>query len=127
MPFNTMLFNSVKDDLINRLGTIVGIEYPLYSTRLQTAGRADLIAQWDDEFAVIDFKTAKKLKKPEYIESYFAQAATYAIMMDEVFPTLYIKDIVVVILVDHEPKAQIFKDKVENWRELVERIFPLQP
>ncbi len=127
MPFNVLLFNQVKPHLIKSLGLIIGIEYPLYSTTLQTAGRADLIAQWEGDLAVIDFKTAKKPKQKEHIKHYFVQATAYAMMMNEHFPELNIQDIVVCILVDHEINPQIFPEKVKNYVDVVERIFPLKP
>ena len=58
-------------------------EVTLYSDKLQTAGRCDLIAKFLGKPAIIDFKTSKKEKKPEWISGYFQQTTAYAMMFEE--------------------------------------------
>ena len=56
----TYLFRSARETL-NRIGNIHAIEAPLYSRTLGIAGRVDCIAEFDNELAIIDFKTTKNL------------------------------------------------------------------
>ena len=55
----------------------------MYSDLLRIAGTADLICEWNGEVAVVDFKTARKMKKPDMIKDYFIQATAYSIMFEE--------------------------------------------
>ena len=71
------LFRSARKDL-DRITDIHLIEAPLYSSKLYLAGRVDCLAHFDNELAVIDFKTTKELKKPEWLENYFVQEMFYA-------------------------------------------------
>lgn len=59
------------------------IEQTLFSEKLKLAGRTDCVAIYRDELTIIDFKTSRKAKKPEWIENYFIQACAYAIMLFE--------------------------------------------
>ena len=56
------------------------LEAPLYSDDLGVAGRVDCIAEFDNELAIIDFKTTNSIKKVEWLEKYFVQEAAYAYM-----------------------------------------------
>ena len=71
--------------------------------------------------SIIDYKTSKKLKKKEWIDSYFMQSTAYAIMWEE-RTGMPIKQIVVFIAVDNED-PQIFIEDRDNWTEkLIETI-----
>ena len=78
----TYLFRSARETL-NRISNIHAIEAPLYSRTLGVAGRVDCIAEFDNELAIIDFKTTKNLKKEEHLEKFFVQEAAYAYMYYE--------------------------------------------
>ena len=78
----TYLFRSARETL-NRIGNIHAIEAPLYSRTLGVAGRVDCIAEFDNELAIIDFKTTKNLKKEQHLEKFFVQEAAYAYMYYE--------------------------------------------
>ena len=45
------------------------------------AGTADCIGIYKDKPAIIDFKTARKIKKKEWIEDYFLQCCAYALSL----------------------------------------------
>jgi hypothetical protein len=83
MPVNIETFSRVKKVIDEHVGKIYGIECPLYSHLLKTAGSADLVADWDDEPAIIDLKGSTTDKKEEWIEGYFLQTAAYAVMFEE--------------------------------------------
>ena len=80
MPSSVDSFNSLKSILDSSVGTVYGVESPLYSVALNTAGRCDLIAEFDGTLSVIDFKTSAKYKKKEWITDYFTQCSSYALM-----------------------------------------------
>lgn len=82
-PLSLMLFNSIKPILTDHVDKIYGLELALYSDRLEIAGRADLIAHWDGQPALIDFKSAKKVREKASYEHYFMQAAAYSYMFFE--------------------------------------------
>lgn len=63
-----------------------GLEVPLYFPSLY-AGTTDLIAIEDGSPAIIDYKTAKKMKRREDIENYFCQLAAYALAHNAVYDT----------------------------------------
>ena len=78
----TYHFRSARETL-DRIGNIHAIEAPLYSRTLGVAGRVDCIAEFDNELAIIDFKTTKNLKKVQHLEKFFVQEAAYAYMYYE--------------------------------------------
>jgi hypothetical protein len=85
MPSGIDAFKGVQTLLDNHVDNILGIELPLYSVALKTAGRCDLIAEFDGVPSVIDFKTSRKLKKEEWIESYFLQTTVYSMMFEWIY------------------------------------------
>jgi genome maintenance exonuclease 1 len=121
MPFNLVTFSSIKKHLDLCIGTVYGIEVPLWSENFKTAGRCDLLAGWNGINSVIDFKTSKRKKEEEDIESYFLQATVYSMMAEEL-TKLKFPQIVVIIAVDHED-AQVFIKNRNNYRERVLEVF----
>lgn len=121
MPFNMMTFKTIKPVLDQNVDVVYGIEAPLYSKRLNTAGTTDLLARFNSINSVIDFKTSKKQKKEEWIESYFIQAACYSIMAEELtgieFPQI------VIIISNDEYEVQTFVKKRDDYRDRVLEIF----
>ena len=63
MPHIEDMFFQLTELLDNSIGIINAIEAPLYSDQLKVGGRVDVIAEWDGELAVIDFKPSSKPKK----------------------------------------------------------------
>jgi genome maintenance exonuclease 1 len=83
MPINVQTFSFIRSILDNNIGTIYGIEALLYSRLLKAAGTADLLAQYNGINSIIDFKTSKRIKTEDQIESYFIQTAAYSLMAAE--------------------------------------------
>ena len=109
MPTTIYSFNQIKSILDARMNNVYAQEVPLYSDKLEVAGRVDLIAEWDKDLAIIDFKTARKPKKEEWIQGYFMQCAFYAAAFYE-RTGVAIKKSVILITVDHnEPQVFITK------------------
>ena len=116
--FEPHIMQSFYDDkpvLDKCLTKVYAQEAGLYSERLGVAGRVDCVGEWNGIDSIIDYKTSKKLKKKEWIDSYFMQSTAYAIMWEE-RTGIPINQIVVVIAVDNE-EPQIFIEKRENWTE----------
>ena len=116
LPHERDMFNPLQKALDKSIGTIYAQEAPLYSSYLGVAGRVDCVAEWDGRLSIIDFKTSRKLKKKEWIHSYFQQATAYAIMWEE-RTGIPIDKLVVAITVDDEDEPQIFIEKRDNWVE----------
>ena len=102
-------FKPVLSDIDN----IHCLETKLYSHHLRLAGTVDCIAEYDGVLSVIDFKTASKPKRHEWIHNYFMQTSAYAIMYEELtgipVPDLHI----LVAVEDQEP--QMFSEKRNRW------------
>jgi hypothetical protein len=114
LPHERLLFRPIKKALDKSIGAVYAQEAPLYSDFLGVAGRVDCVAEWDGRLSIIDFKTSRKLKKKEWIHSYFQQATAYCIMWEE-RTGIPIDKIVIVITVDDEDEPQIFEEKRDNW------------
>ncbi len=116
MPTTTALFAQAKETLDAKVDNIYCIEKPLVSNKLKVAGRVDLIAEYEDDIAVIDFKTSDKTKRKDWIESYFLQASLYSYMFWEM-TGIPIKKIVIAICIESETKPQIFIDSPVHYIE----------
>ena len=68
-----------------KIDNIRGIELGMWSEGLKVAGTSDLIADYEGELAVIDWKTATYIKKEEYILSYILQGTAYCRMLYELY------------------------------------------
>ena len=112
-PADKETFLSIKSILDESIGLVRGQEVPLYSDYLGVAGRVDCVADWNGRLAVIDFKTAKKPKKKEWISSYFMQAAAYCVMWEERTGIPIDKTVIVVAVDGSEP--QVFEEKRDNF------------
>lgn len=121
MPATLVSFNQIKSFLDKNISTIYGIEYPLYSKNLKTAGRTDLIADFSENLSIIDFKTSKKEKLETSILNYFIQATCYANMANEML-NIDIKQIVIIIAVD-EGHPQLFVKKTSDYQDMMLNIF----
>ena len=65
------------DDCLNDIDEVWGLESGLVVDGLY-AGTADCIGMFKGKPTIIDFKTAKKIKRKDWIEDYFLQGAAYA-------------------------------------------------
>lgn len=121
MPDIRVLFNDMIDIIDGRVGTVYGIEHPLYSHRLRTAGKTDLIAEFDGVKSIVDFKTASRYKKESDILGYFLQSTCYALMVGE-RTGIYIPQIVILICVEHD-HPQVFIKKTEDYMKQVVYLY----
>lgn len=121
MPTNIQTFKDIKPFIDKHIDNIYGLEAPLYSFELKAAGTTDCIAEWDGVPSIIDFKTSRKIKKEEWIQNYFIQATTYAMMFEEL-KQIPVPQIVILIAVDHE-EPQVFVKPSSSYRDQVRNIF----
>lgn len=114
MPNIKELFLQLKDDIDTHVDNVYAIEQALYSDKLKVAGRTDLIAEWDKELAIIDYKTSSKEKLEENIQNYFIQGTCYALMFEEI-TGIVVDKIVIAIAVEERSKPQIFVKNKHNY------------
>jgi len=94
----------IKDGLKGITG-IWGLEVGLILDNLY-AGTADCVGEYEGIPTLIDFKTAKKIKKREWIEDYFLQGCAYANAHNVMFGTNI--EQIVILMVDRNSIFQEF-------------------
>ena len=110
------MFKAAKPHLDNRLGTVYQQETHMYSNRLCLAGAVDLIAEFDGELSIVDFKTSEKEKPEEWLEDYFVQLSAYWAMFSEA--TGVVPKKLVVFLVGENGDVQIVERRnIMNYLE----------
>ena len=115
------LFHQIRP-YIDKINNIHALEESLYSHTLKLAGRVDCIAEYDNELAIIDFKTSTKYKREEWIQDYFSQETAYAIMFQEL-TGLKVKQLVTIIAVETgTPQVFVKKDILTYVPKLKEYI-----
>jgi len=120
MPDALEYFLSIKPYL-NRINNIHYQEAALWSKQLGMAGRVDVIAEYEGELAVIDFKTASRPKSRDSIMDYFWQTTAYSLMYEELIGIPINNLIIIMAVKDSEPL--IFKEKTSDHIDgLVEAI-----
>lgn len=113
MPANIASFNHIRPLLDNHITKIYGLEVPLYSDTLRAAGRVDCVADWDNELAIVDFKTSKRKKERSDIFNYFMQESAYSMMFFERTGLLPKKLVTVMTVDDSEPL--VFVENARDW------------
>jgi genome maintenance exonuclease 1 len=119
MPHIENMFFQLTELLDNSIGIINAIEAPLYSDQLKVGGRVDVIAEWDGELAVIDFKTSSKPKKESWIDGYFMQSSAYALMFEEL-TGIKINKIVIAIAVENNRSQVFIKNSTEYLQQFID-------
>ena len=94
----------IKDGL-KGITDIWGLEVGLLLDNLY-AGTADCVGEFEGIPTLIDFKTAKKIKKREWIEDYFLQGCAYANAHNVMFGTKI--EQIVILMVDRSAVFQEF-------------------
>ena len=102
------------DKGLSKVDELYGVEVGLIANGLY-AGTSDAIGMWEGEEAIIDFKTAKKIKKREWIEDYFMQGCAYALAHNEMFGSNIKK--VAILMVDREGQYADFVIEGDEFEE----------
>jgi hypothetical protein len=113
MPSHIELFNQLQPLIDDNIGTIYGIEAPLYSKTLGVAGRADFIADWKGKPAIIDFKSSTRRKVEKYMKGYYMQEALYSAMMYEMFG-FFIPKIVTLVATEETGFPDVFEQRARD-------------
>ena len=103
---------------LNKISQVWGLEVGLILDDLY-AGTADCVGIYGNVPSLIDFKTARRIKKREWIEDYFLQGCAYANAHNVMFDT-DIKQIVI-LMVDRD---LIFKEFIvgkDEFKELTNK------
>ena len=119
MPNEVEMFQSINP-LLDKIDNIHCVEGALYSDELKLAGRTDLIAEFDDELAVIDYKTSRKIKTWDMCHAYFMQGAFYAHAYEE-RTGISINNIVIIMAVENE-KPLLFRETKDRWMEPLKSV-----
>lgn len=129
LDINNIHFQQLYPILKSRIGTVYALEAPLYSLVHKIAGRVDLIAEFDCQLSVLDFKTSTRVKEEFEIEDYYIQKTIYSIMFEEMtgiritkLVTLIARDNVLLETIG-SVKPQIIVTNADDYRQkAIERI-----
>tara|TARA_Y100001973_G_C5202372_1_gene338833 strand:+ start:2769 stop:3455 length:687 start_codon:yes stop_codon:yes gene_type:complete len=120
------LFKLMKP-YVDQINNIHCLETVLCSHKYKLAGQVDCIAEYNGNLSVIDFKTANKERKEEWIDNYFMQCTAYGLMYEE----LYGKEIndIVVIIGGEDGSIVVYKkdkkDYISKLEEVVEDFYKM--
>ena len=128
-----VLARSMSDRVIEEglsgVDEVWGMEASLYYPGLY-AGTTDLCGVYKGKPSIMDHKTAKKMKKPEWMQDYFIQTTAYALAHNEVHGTDIQQG--VLFMVDRENQYQTFiiegaefKHYSDLWLQRVEQYYKL--
>jgi hypothetical protein len=119
-PHVHVLWNHIQPWLALSIARVYQQEANLFSDKLGVAGRTDLLADVDDALCVVDFKSANREKKKEWIEDYFIQGTFYAAALFELTGRKAKRIILPII---HPDGLQIEETKpMKHFDALVDRI-----
>ena len=113
-PIIWNMFSGCRKHIDKHINLVYNVEFCLYSDRLKTAGRCDLLCQWDGVDTVLDWKSSTRPKKKEWITGYFHQKTLYCMMVYERIG-LRIPQIITFISNEEDPEPQIFLEKTSNF------------
>jgi len=110
--------NQMISQGLSKIDELYGVEVGLIAQGLY-AGTSDAIGLWEGQEAIIDFKTAKKIKKREWIEDYFLQGVAYSLAHNEMFGSDIKK--VAILMVDREGKYADFVIQGDEYEAYCEK------
>ena len=119
MPHLVEMFESILP-LLDRVDNVHVTEGAMYSDELGLAGRTDLIAEFDGQLAIIDYKTSRRIKTWEMCASYFMQGAFYAHAYEE-RTGIPINNIVIIMAVENE-EPLLFRETKDRWLEPLRQV-----
>ena len=120
-PDHVKMFKSLRLEA-KKINKVYGQEVVLYSHVLGIAGRCDLIAEYQGEIALVDYKTSRRVKSADEIGYYWLQCVAYIIMHNEIFGTDIKKMVIMMGVENHLP--MIFKREIsdELILKLIQRV-----
>ena len=113
-------FNNLRPYLDN-IGDVVSAEQPMYWEEKKVAGTADLIAEYNGELSIIDYKTKRKPQPDHFMYEYYLQTTCYAKMFEDT--TGKAIDQIVILVSSEKNTRQEFVKSCDNYiKPLEERI-----
>ena len=119
LPYIVDIFRQMEPYL-DRIDNVRLVEGTLWSDELRVAGRTDLIADFDNELAVIDYKTSNTKKTWEMCHKYFMQGAFYAHAFEERYGTP-IENIIIIMAVEND-KPLLWKETKSRWIDPLKQV-----
>ena len=107
-----VLFNQLRESVLQKIDNIHAQECGLYSDKYKVAGRVDCIAEYDGKLSIIDFKTSSKERSDDWNESYYIQASAYAEMFEE-RTEIAINQVVILVVTEDGVVQEFVKNKTE--------------
>ena len=127
-----VLFNQLRESVLQKIDNIYAQECGLYSDKYKVAGRVDCIAEYDGKLSIIDFKTSSKERSDAWNESYYIQASAYAEMFEE-RTGIEINQVAILVVTEDGVVQEFVKNKTEylpmltdtikEWEEKNEMVF----
>jgi len=119
-PFIAELWFRLRPWINQNITCVYEQECDVCSFKLGAAGRLDLLAGYQGEPAIVDFKQSKDVKKEEYVQDYKIQGTFYACAVYEITGILVKKIVIPVVSPD---ALQVFiTTPSAHFTELRERI-----
>lgn len=120
---NRSIFKPIKRILDSRITKVLGVELPVWSKDLKTAGTSDLVAEWYGVPTIIDYKTSRRPMQNDSnkLATYKLQVTAYAMMVEKMYGLKIPACVILVILQSTEP--QIFSFDNRPFRREVIDIF----
>ena len=115
------LFEQLKNQRFEFITDVYAQEIVLFSDKYKIAGRADLIANYQHQLSIVDFKTSTKERKDSYNENYYIQTTAYAEMFEELTGQP-INQIVILVVTEDGIVQEFIKDKKEYIPLLKETV-----
>ena len=107
-----VLFNQLRESVLQKIDNIHAQECGLYSDKYKVAGRVDCIAEYDGKLSIIDFKTSSKERSDDWNESYYIQASAYAEMFEE-RTGIEINQVAILVVTEDGVVQEFVKNKTE--------------
>lgn len=117
-------FHNLKPFLEN-ISDVTCIEQRMYSDNLKVAGTSDLIAKYNGELSIIDYKTKRKPQVDEYMYEYYLQTTCYAQMFHEVTGQK-INQVVILVSSEKNTRQEFIKkcdDYIQPMNERIEKYY----
>lgn len=115
LPDAQSFFLTMKKTIDEYINNIRIVEGKMLSDHLRCAGTVDCIAEYRGEMAIIDWKTSNRMKRKSEsaMQSYFKQAAAYAVMFEE-NTNIPVKKLVIVMSTAGG-ECQLFVEDRDKW------------
>ncbi len=113
-------FHNLKPFLEN-ISNVTSIEQRMYSDQMKVAGTSDLIAEYNGELSIIDYKTKRKPQIDDYMHEYYLQTTCYAQMFEETTGKK-ISQVVILVSSEKNTRQEFIKTCDEYISPMNERI-----